>query len=173
MRALVFGAASLSSVFCLSSLAIAQSRNQLDIYVHNKANHPIELHNVTASPQAKDWSFNPQTVKALTGVGLFRGHWDDNQGQWVTVEFQGMTPGPYGCLVSCSVQVQVPLYKATEGTAGLQCSSETPKVTYQTTSNNNVCGNVSCSTSENGWIKNDPDTCSYTLHMDFTDPDHF
>ncbi|MCJ2126316.1 hypothetical protein [Methylobacterium sp. J-077] len=170
MRALMVGAVGVLGALCLSSSAMAQSRNKITINLYNKADHSFGLHDVASSPSAKSWNWSPETVRP-GGTGIFSGYWDDNQGQSVTVEVQGMTPGPYGCLVSCAVTVNMPLYEATSD--GLKCPTDVSKVKYsfRTTSNNNVCGNVTCKVDPDhgGWPTLDQN-CNYTLNTKFTNP---
>jgi hypothetical protein len=172
MNASVFGILGVLSACCLSTSAIAQNRNKVTINVKNTANHSITLLNVNSSPQEKNWTWSPKNVQP-NSTGTFSAYWDDNQGPKTNVEFEGMTPGPYGCLVKCSVEIQVPLYEAVVG-EGLKCPTKGPALpTFTTTSNNNVCGNVTCHINRELYSTWDSSNCNYTLNMDFDDPDHF
>jgi len=70
MRALIIGVAGVLGVLCLSNPAMAQNRNTITIHLDNKADHSIGLHDVSARPQAKNWSWSPETVKP-GGTGIF------------------------------------------------------------------------------------------------------
>jgi hypothetical protein len=149
---------------------MAQSRNKITINLYNKADHSIGLHDVASRPSAKNWTWTPETVKP-GGTGIFQAYWDDNQGPTATLEVQGMTPGPYGCLVSCSITVKVPNYDATS--SGLQWPDKSNvKVEYKTTSNNNTCGNVTCKVDPDhgGWPDMEKNNCNHTLNAKFTNP---
>lgn len=171
MRNLLFGIVGLLGTTFLSDPAMAQNRNKVVINLKNNANHSVTLLNVSSYPQEKNWTWSPTNVRP-NGEGQFSAYWDDNQAPKTTVEFEGMTPGPYGCLVKCSVEVNIPAYEAVEGQANLQCSSKKPaNPIFKTTSNNNVCGNVTCNL--NGVPAWNTDTCNYAFNMEFNDPDHF
>lgn len=73
MRALILGAVGVLGALCLSSPAVAQSRNKITVYMYNKADHSIGLHDVATMPTAKNWSWSPQTVNP-GGTGIFEAY---------------------------------------------------------------------------------------------------
>lgn len=172
MRTLTLPIVGLLGAFCLSSPAMAQNRNKVVIRLNNKTNHSVTLLNVNSIPKEKSWSWSPQDV-APNNSGLFSAYWDDNQGPTTTVEFEGTTSGPYGCLLKCSVEVKIPLYEAVISQSGLQCSSkkpDDPKIT-NTPSDRSGCSHTNCALAiQPAW---NSDTCNYALNVDYKDPDHF
>ena len=113
MRALMVGLSGMIGVLCLSDSAMAQTRNTVTINLQNNTKHSIGLHDVRSRPQAKNWTWSPQTV-SRGDKGTFIGYWDDDQAPSLTVEFDGYTSGPYGCHVSCSISLPGPHGGVTE-----------------------------------------------------------